>query len=156
MAVDQKQSAVISRDTITKKRGSVERASAFVVLALSFVGSMVALAGGWGALANGTASLGGAAMGMLLQIGLTWAQWGYGDVVPIAWPARAIDAGLTAWGFGPLFAAPIQAALAAGGASTMPANALGFTLEPASASAWAIIYVVSLLIAWYPESRLIK
>lgn len=141
-----KESAVISRARLRRQRGAVERWTAYVVLFVSFLGTVVALAGGWEpfiasliALRPGVAALAG---GIGLQALLTFLQWHYYDHRMIAWTARGIDTAFTAVGYGPLVLVPLVAFVAT------------WTTYPLYL-AWAIIGIVSLLIAWYPENRLV-
>jgi hypothetical protein len=143
-----KESAIVRRATLRRQRGAIERATAWIVLFVSVLGTIAAMAGGWVPLIasiralqpNWAAIAGGAAAQALL----TYLEWHYFDVPTISWPARIADTAATALGYGPLVAAPLIGALAA---RDIP---LPFLL------AWCIILIVSLLIAWYPESRLVE
>lgn len=141
-----KESAVISRAQLRQQRGAVERWTAWVVLFVSFLGTVVALAGGWESfiaslivLRPSVAALAG---GVGLQALLTYLQWHYYDYRMIAWTARGIDTAFTAVGYGPLVLVPLIAFVAT------------WTTYPLYL-AWAIIGIASLVIAWYPESRLV-
>lgn len=142
-----KPSAVVSRSHLQQQRGVVERVMAWVVLLLSFLGSIVALHGGWTAfiasLTDGPLMLGALLGGTLLQLVLTFLEWWYFDRVLLAWGARLADTALTAVGYGPLFVPPLAAWLALQGVG-WPAGV-----------AWGIISLVSLGVAWFPESRLV-
>lgn len=150
-----KESAVFTRSGIRKQRGTVERATAFGVLVLSFLGSAAACSGGWALIVQGQGSGVGFAFGLLLQGLLTWMQWAYAGVRALAWPSRAVDAALTAAGYGPLVFGALASWIVANGASNTPANVLGWEVIPATLGTWCILWIVSLLPAWYPESRLI-
>lgn len=155
-AIHTKTSAVVAFGTLRKQRGGVERVMAWVVLALSFVGSAVALGGGWAALLTGKALIGGLLLGVLIQTGLTWLQWAYADTRVLAWPARLVDALLTAMGWGVLVAPWLQGVLVGQGASAAKVNVFGFTVAPALAGTWLILYSISVFIAWFPENRLVR
>jgi hypothetical protein len=108
---------------------------------------VAALAGGWEPLIKGIvtlhpnwAAIGG---GFGVQILLTFLEWHYFDVPMVAWPARIVDTLATAIGYGPLVLVGLTAALAS---KAVPSPIY---------AAWTIIGLVSLLIAWYPESRLV-
>jgi hypothetical protein len=143
-----KESAVVSRAQLRRQRGAVERWTAWVVLFVSFLGTIVALSGGWVPFLsslralhpNWAAVLGGLAIQGLL----TFLEWHYFDRRLISWGARIGDAYMTAIGYGPLVVVGLAAALAARGA---PAPLY---------AAWFIIGLVSLGVAWYPESRLVE
>lgn len=142
-----KPSAVVSRAHLQKQRGVIERVMAWVVLLLSFLGSIVALHGGWppfiASITDGPIVLGALLGGILLQLVLTFLEWWYFDRLLLAWGARLADTALTAVGYGPLFVPPLATWLAQQGA-TWP-----------TALAWGIISLVSLGVAWFPESRLV-
>jgi hypothetical protein len=101
--------------------------------------------GGWGPILSLQLGLAATLGGALLQTVLTWLQWAYGHR-RTSWPYLAglgTDAGLTTYGFGPLLvpiAAPILAARG---------------IPEAQLVGWFIVGLVALLLAWYPESRLI-
>ena len=143
-----KASAVTSRATLKKQRGMIERGAAWLVLLLSFVGSIAVLHGGFApmiaSITAGQYNVGALVGGALIQIVLTFLEWYYFDRWAIAWGARLVDTATTALGFGPLFAAPLTAFLLARGAPTP------------LLIAWGIISLVSLAIAWFPESRLVE
>jgi hypothetical protein len=143
-----KESAIVSRARLRKQRGSIERWTAWVVLFVSFLGTIVWLAGGWPrflaelwALNPHLVSpiLGGCAIQGLL----TFLEWYYADRPLIAWGARVIDAYTTAVGYGPLVIVWLTGALAD--------RAVPLALWVA----WSIVGLVSLVTAWYPESRLV-
>lgn len=142
-----KESAVISRERLRRQRGAIERYTAWVVLLVSFMGSVAALYGGWPALVADLVVLqphaGPIAIGIGIQAGLTYLEWHYFDNAPIAWSARIGDAVTTALGYGPLVVAGLAAQLTSQ------------ALPDATYLAWGIIGLVSLLVAWYPESRLV-
>lgn len=145
---DRKDSAVVSRARLRRQRGAIERWTAWTVLLVSFLGSIAALHGGWPPLIaslitlqpNWAALLGG----LGIQVLLTFLEWHYFDQPLVAWPARVIDAATTALGYGPLILAPLSAALASQ------------ALPQGDIAAWCIIAVISFLIAWYPENRLVE
>lgn len=142
-----KQSAITTRATLQKQRGAIERAMAWLVLLVSFLGSIVALHGGWppfiASLTVGPLNLGALLGGVLIQLVLTFLEWYYSDRWPIAWGARIVDTATTAIGYGPLFLAPLMAMLHDRG------------LADPTLAAWGIISLVSLGVAWFPESRLV-
>lgn len=145
---DVKQSAVVTREQLKRQRGSVERWSAWVVLFVSFLGSVVAFHGGWAPLiaSLGTLQLNVSAWiaGLALQALMTFFEWHYFDRPLIAWGARVVDAATTALAYGPiLFWLGLADALAA---RHVP--------DPVYA-AWFVVGLVSLAVAWYPESRLV-
>lgn len=136
-----KASAIVSRATLDRQRGAVERWSALVVLVIGVLGTVVAFHGGWApvlALHISAAALIG---GLAIQGLLTYLEWYYHDLLLVAWGARVIDATLTAIGYSGLLALPL-------------ADLLRDAPYPQHV-AWAIVWLVSLLIAWYPESRLV-
>lgn len=142
-----KESAIVRRATLRRQRGAIERWTAWIVLFVSVMGTIAALAGGWAPLITGVvalrpnwAAIGG---GFGIQVLLTFLEWHYFDVPMVAWPARIADTAATALGYGPLVIVALTVLLASKGAPS-PYYA-----------AWAIIGLVSLLIAWYPESRLV-
>jgi hypothetical protein len=143
-----KESAIVRRATLRKQRGKIERATAWVVLFVSVLGTIATLAGGWTPLITSIRALqpNWAAIvgGLAAQALLTHLEWHYFDVPLVSWPARLADTALTALGYGPLVVAALIGILAARGAP------LPFQL------AWCIIVLVSLLIAYYPESRLVE
>jgi hypothetical protein len=148
--------AIISRARLARSRSSVERATALAVLALSFLGSVVAMHGGdWARLAAWPPAWGLIGAGLLLQAVLTWLQWAYGHIPRVAAPARAADAALTAAGFGPLALAGLAGWLAPMLADRGLLAHVAGGMTTATLIAWAILWLVSLLPAWYPESRLV-
>jgi len=142
-----KASAITSRATLKKQRGAIERATAWIVLLVSFVGSIAVLHGGFApmidSLRAGHYNVGALVGGTIIQLVLTFLEWYYFDRFLISWGARVFDTATTALGYGPLFLAPLAAVLAARG------------VENALLPAWGIIILVSLGIAWFPESRLV-
>jgi len=144
---DPKESAIISRSRLRKQRGAIERFTALGVLFISFLGSIVALHGGWAPLISSLVALQPKwsllLLGVGLQVLLTYLEWHYFDRPLIAWPARLADTALTALGYGPLVLDVLVRALTS---EVLP--------DPFFA-AWGIIGLVSLLAAWYPESRLV-
>ena len=142
-----KASAVVSRERLRRQRGGIERASAWIVLFLSLLGTIAAFAGGWTPLIAGIVNrqLPVAAIvgGLALQAVLTFLEWYYFDSPLVSWPARLFDTIMTAIGYGPLVLMPLVTLLATRGVPQYPYVA------------WLIIGLVSLVIAWYPESRLV-
>lgn len=151
---DPKQSAVITRDRLKKQRGAIERFTAWVVLLVSFLGSIAALHGGWPPLIDSLTSLqprwAPLLGGLAIQAGLTFLEWWYYDQRVVSWPARLIDTATTALGYGPLVVVGIARAIG-------PELAPGADPDVAYITvAWVIVGLVSLLVAWYPESRLVE
>lgn len=142
-----KPSAIVTRGRLRQQRGAIERTMAWIVLLVSFLGSIAAMHGGFAPLIASIVSwqLNQSALisGVLIQIIVTFLEWYYYDRLLIAWGARVVDTALTAIGYGPLFLAPLIVLLYNRGIT-----------EPAY-TAWAIIILVSLGIAWFPESRLV-
>mgnify|MGYP000954117115 FL=1 len=146
---------VISRAAVRRSRTTVEKALAWGVLALSWLGSVVTAHGGWAPFLAipSPAAIG---IGLAMQAVLTYAQWAYDDNRWIAWPARAIDALLTALGYGFLFVRGLAALFRATGLDSMIWPLGWWQVTTAGLIAWAIIYLVSLLVAWYPEKTLVR
>lgn len=138
-----KQSAVWTRAQLARARGPVERATAWIVLVVSFIGTIVVFHGGWGPILAFAFSIRAIVGGLLLQGLLTWLQWVYKHNRLLCWGSRVIDAGLTAYGYGPLFIVALVAYLAE---REVP--------QPLYV-AWLIVGLVSLAAAWYPEDRLV-
>ena len=136
-----KPSAVVARASIRRRRGAVERWSAYMMLIVSFVGTIVALhPGRWRDIFALQFSLYAICGGLLVQGLLTWMQWAYSERRQMAWTARLIDAVCTSWGFGPLVLL-----------------LAGITLPDLRAVAlfYLTFTVVCLFPAWYPENRLV-
>lgn len=144
-----KASAIVSRERLKTQRGLIERASAWIVLLISFVGAIAALHGGFapliGSVRSGQYNVAALLGGFLLQLLLTFLEWYYFDMPKIAWGARIVDAMSTAIGYGGLLLAPLALFLYTRGAD----------VSVATAGAWAMIGLISLGIAWFPESRLV-
>jgi hypothetical protein len=140
-----KGSAITGRGNMVQTRHWVERAIAIALLIVSVLGTVVVLHGGWAPVRRGAFTAAGVLGGLLLQGVLTWAQWAYGDnkrsLVYLV--ALAVDAGLTAYGYGPLLVAPLASWL---GAHAVPGELY---------AAWLLVIGFALALAWYPESRLI-
>lgn len=142
-----KPSAVITRTRLKSQRSVIERVMAWLVLLVSFLGSIAMLHGGFGPLVrsivdrqpNQAALIGG----VLIQLLLTFLEWYYFDIPLIAWGARIADTATTAIGYGPLFLASLITLLYNRG------------IEQPLLPAWGVIVLVSLGIAWFPESRLV-
>lgn len=151
---DTKDSAIITQGQLKKQRGAIERWSAFVVLFLSFLGSVVAFHGGWLPLINSLRALqpnwAMLIIGIGLQAGLTYLEWHYFDNPLIAWPARLVDAATTALGYGPLVHERLTLALTPEAAQQVPE-----AIKQWGIASWCIIGLISLIIAWYPENRLV-
>ena len=153
---DPKESAIVSRARLRRQRGAIERWTAFVVLLVSFLGSVAAFHGGWPPLIasikalepHWAALLGGVG----IQALLTYLEWHYFDRPWIAWPARIGDALTTALGYGPLVVVGLSTALT----PIFQPDAATPTVIEGDIAAWCIIGIVSLLVAWYPESRLVE
>lgn len=138
-----KQSAIVSRAQLARARGPVERATAWIVLVVSFIGTIVVFHGGWAPILALQFSASAVLGGILLQGLLTWLQWAYHHNRPLCWGSRVVDAGLTAYGYGPLFIV------------TLVAYLTGRSVPEPLYAAWLLIGLVSLGLAWYPESRLV-
>lgn len=138
-----KQSAIVTHAQIERGRGRVERLTAYIVLLVSFVGTVVALHGGWAIVLAGGFQWRALAGGVLLQLILTWLQWSYHHARVLCWGSRLVDAALTAYGYGPLFIVALVSYLVE---RSIP--------QPLFVG-WSILGLVSLLLAWYPESRLV-
>lgn len=151
-----KASAILSRSSIARQRGAVERTTALGVLFLSFLGTVVSFHGGWTPLIELRPSLAAILGGILVQFVLTWLQWSYHHNRFLCWGSRGVDTFFTAKGFGPLFVPMIAPLFIARGWSVEPIT-VGLWVLPGSAflGAWAIMGLVSLAAAWYPETRLI-
>lgn len=145
----------ISREALVRNRTKVEKVLAWIGLVVGWIGSVSTAHGGWGNLIA-SPSLGLACAGLGTQALLTWAQWSYGDKRSIAWPARVIDATLTALGYGFLFIIPLTVALSRTGLSMTPWPVAWFVVSVAGLVAWAVIWVLALLVAWYPERTLVR
>lgn len=142
-----KESAVFTRSQLRRQRGAIERWTALVILFVSFLGTIVALAGGWEPFLSSLRAYrppwAAIAGGIGIQALLTFLEWHYFDRRFVSIPARVVDTVFTALGYGPLVLSLLSAALVERHVS-----------EPIYV-AWLIIGVVSYVIAWYPESRLI-
>jgi hypothetical protein len=138
-----KQSAIVSRAQLARARGPVERATAWIVLVVSFIGTIVVFYGGWSPILELHFSISAILAGFGVQALLTWLQWVYHHNRPLCWGSRIIDASLTAYGYGPLFVVALASYLTLRG---VPWPDL---------VAWVLIGLVSLGLAWYPESRLV-
>ena len=148
------QVGTFSRERLVRSRTGVEKAAAWALLAVSWLGSIVTAHGGWAALVA-SPSLALTGVGLVAQAVLTYLQWSYPDVWWVAWPARAVDALLTALGYGFLFIGGLTLLLARTGLSLAPWPMAWFVVSVAGLVAWAIIYLISLGVAYYPESRLV-
>lgn len=144
-----------SRERLVRSRTHVEKAAAWGLLAVSWLGSVVTAHGGWAVLLTAP-SVGAAVIGLASQAVLTWLQWSYPDVWWVAWPARLVDALLTALGYGFLLIGGLTLLLAQTGLSAGRWPLLWFVVSVAGLVGWTILYLQSLLIAWYPESRLVQ
>lgn len=142
-----KHSAVFRRNQLVQSRGQVERGLAVLVLILSCLGTIVALHGGWTPVLAGQISIAAIVGGAVFQGILTWVQWAYGDRKGgfVYLFSLVIDMSYTIYGFGPLIAPWLASVIAARGVPSVEASIGG----------WAIVALVSLGAAWYPENRLI-
>lgn len=153
-AVKRKPSAVVSRAQLVQWRGPVEKFLAIVVLLLGWLGTVVALHGSWAELFTAF-SWGRAGLALLIQAALTFFQWAYGKVRPVAWPLRGIDAAFTAAGFAPLWMADLTAWLVAQG--VVGGGTLGpWSFTFTALAAWALSWLACIAPAWYPETRLVQ
>lgn len=144
--LNSKQSAIVSRQTLDRQRGTFERLSAAGLLFISFAGSIAAVSGGWNLLLTHP-QIGAIVSGILLQVVLTAAEWWYGAGRG-RWRYRValcVDTALTAAGYGPLLVPWLSTYLAARGA--------GDVLAPVVA--WGVVGIASGALAWYPEYVLI-
>lgn len=146
---------VISRAAVRRSRTTVEKALAWGVLALSWLGSVVTAHGGW-TLLLASISPAATALGLAGQAVLTYLQWAYDDIWWIAWPARMIDAALTALGYGFLFVRGLAALFRITGLDSVVWPLGWWQVTTAGLIAWGIIYLVSLVAAWYPERTLVR
>lgn len=146
----------LSRRALRRSRTAVETYLAWCLLAASWIGSIVVAHGGWAALLAGRWSWTALALGLAGQGLLTWLQWSYDDVWWVAWPARAVDALLTAAGYGPLLIAILAGWVAPGLAARGWLVAVVGGVTTATAIAWCSCYLVSLFVAWYPEAKLVR
>lgn len=140
-----KESAIVTRATLDRQRGTFERFSAFGILFFSFAGTIAALSGGWSELAAHP-RLAPIAGGLAAQAALTAAEWWYGAGRG-RWRYRLAllaDSVLTTIGYGPLVIPWLAPYLAA--------RSLGELAEPV---AWGIVGIAAWLVAWYPEHTLI-
>lgn len=138
-----KQSAIVSRAQLARARGPVERVTAWIVLVVSFIGTIVVFYGGWTPILELHLSVSAILAGIGVQALLTWLQWAYHHNRLLCWGSRIIDAGLTAYGYGPLFIAGLTAYL------------VGRSVPWPNVVVWVPIGLVSIGLAWYPESRLV-
>src|SRR6185295_4270171 len=95
-----KESAIVSRATLRRQRGAIERWTAFIGLFVSFLGTIAALSGGWAALI-GSPRVAPIVGGLAAQAFLTFLQRHYHDRPWLSRPSRVVDAALTALGYGP-------------------------------------------------------
>lgn len=151
----------ISRRSLRRSRTTVERALAWLVLLLGYAGSLIASQGGWSNVAALRWQLAPAVAVAILQGILTWLQWSYDDRPWVARPARAIDAGLTLAGWGPLLIGLATAAAASFfgiliGIAAMFGGALTFSPQTALIGGWIVLSVAAIGAAWYPEHTLVN
>ncbi|GEM_PF-5467807 len=144
----------ISRAALQRSRTNVEKIFAWGILALSWLGAIVTAHGGWNAMLT-TPSIGAICGGIAVQVVLTYLEWAYDDIWYIAWPARLIDALTTALGYGFLFVGAL-ALLFAPALPNTPWTLAWWIVTTCGLVAWGIIYLVSLVAAWYPEKTLVQ
>lgn len=149
-------SGVVSRAALERSRAPIERWTAWGVLFGSALGAVVTFHGGSWAALLAEPSPGRIVAGILLQLVLTWLQWAYYRVPVIAYPARALDALTTTIGYGPLLHGIVSGWLVAGGASAAPLLPGLGPWSAAASSTWVLLYLLALVPAWYPESRLVR
>lgn len=144
-----KRPPTISRERLRRQRAYITWYAAWGVLGLGWLGTVVAANGGWGPFLSLQWTWTGWIGGLALQAFLTWLQWSFGDIPALSWTSRAVDAGLTALGYGVLFVDWLVAAL--------PGGALPWGLPRVDVvAAWGILWAVCLVPAWWPEHRLVK
>lgn len=148
-----KASAVFRRQQIDDIRAYVERGAAFVILVIDAIGTIVVCHGGWAPIVALDFSIAAIVGGLLLFGALTWLQCAYYHVKLISWPARGVNATLAALGYGPLFIDSLANWLLEHGVTAKWAAL--YDVSSSTALAWTGIWLVSLVIAWFPESRLI-
>lgn len=146
---------VISRAAVRRSRTTVEKALAWGVLALSWLGSVVTTSRGW-TLFLTNPSPAAIGIGLAFQAVLTYLQWAYDDKRWVAWPSRAIDALLTALGYGFLFVGGLSDLFAVTGLPNLLWPLGWWMVTSCGLVAWGVIYLVSLLVAWYPEKTLVR
>lgn len=143
----------IARANLRRQRATITWAAAWGVLVLGWLGTIVAANGGWGPFLalewTWTGWIGGAAAQLLL----TWLQWSCSDIPLLAWTSRAVDALLTALGYGVLVVGSLIAWLVEHG---LPAAPIAWGLSLAGIAAWGILWAICLIPAWWPEHRLVK
>lgn len=141
-----KQSALLRRTHLVQVRHKVERVLAVLVWCLSTLGTIVALHGGWGPVLALQISAGAIVGGFVIQGILTWIQWAYGDHKGnlLYLSSLGVDLAYTIRGYGPVIAPWLALWLASQGAP-----------QPLLIG-WLIVALVSFLMAWYPESRLVE
>ena len=142
-ADEHKPSAIFSRADLDRARGPIERLSAWTLLLLSVLGTVVCFSGGWSALFT-RPTLAAVVGGIAVQAALTAVEWIYGSRRRSApyLTALVLDASLTATGYEPLARPWLERALAGTSAPELFAT--------------AIIGAVAVLLAAYPESRLVE
>lgn len=137
--------ALMSRKRLHKQRGPIERSTGLIVLILGFVGTIVTFHGGWEPVVRLHLSLAATGMAIGLQVFLTGLQWWYYDKKALSWTSRVIDTGLNFAGYGyivlPLLTTKLSEHMDTTGALI---------------SAYVLHLLLSFLIAWYPESRLVS
>ena len=147
------QPATISRAKLRRQRAWVTWYGAWALLFLGWLGTLVATNGGWGNVLAGRITLTGTILAIVSQAILTWIQWSWSDHLIAAYISRALDAGLTALGYGSLVIAGMAAWFAAQG---IPATIVVRDWTLTGLLAWFILWLIALFPAWYPEHRLIR
>lgn len=134
----------IRRQSLRQQRQWITWYLAWSLMLLGFVGTIVTANGGWGQLLSGRFSWNMTILAFALQVILTYVQWAWYDIRPLAYFSRTIDALFTALGYG----------------SVIYVYAIdyfnGYDLFFVSVIYWLITFVLSVFIAWYPEYRLVR
>ena len=135
----------IKRSELIRKRKWFSWYAAWVLLFMGVVGSIVAGNGGWVNVLSGKFTYAGTIGAILAQTILTGIQWSMPDHKALVYLSRALDAVLTFVGYGPLVLISTTGILVT----------LGIPFQYAYYYACGIIYMVAVIVAWYPEFRLV-
>lgn len=142
-----KPGAFISGAALDRMQPGYERWLSFVLLAISFLGAVVTCSGGWANVLALHVTWAGVGGGVALQGVCTATQWIYHKrkFHPAYMITLSVDAVTTAMGYFDLLVRP----LAAMAVIFVPLAAITLAVQGAVA-------VLSVLLAWAPEDRLIK